>query len=89
MPVMLVTASLGSVIDKCIHSLSWLEQGANKTNIVGLIPLFPRAFTSELDSVILVCLSSEYSVILLTVQYKYFTSFTVVGNVYQSIIDKL
>lgn len=62
---MLVAISLGSVIDKCIHLLSWLEQGANKANVVGLIPLFPRAFTSALDSMILVCPDSEYSVILL------------------------
>lgn len=49
-----------------LHSFTRLEQGANKTNTVGLILLFPRAFTSELESVILVCLNSEYWVVLLT-----------------------
>lgn len=66
MPVMLVIISLGSIVEKSIHSLSVLEQGANKANIVGLIPLFTRVCTSELDFMILVCPNSEYSVALLT-----------------------
>lgn len=65
MPVMLVIISLGSIVDKCIHSLSW-SRVLIKPTLWGWSLFLQGLSLQVVYSMILVCPSSEYSVTLLT-----------------------